>query len=334
MEQEKKVLPLAFTGTAMEFFKIWIVNVLLTIITLGLYSPWAKVRTRRYFYNNTFLDNSHFDYLADPVKILKGRLLVLAILLIASLVSAIPLLNALITLVFIFLIPWIIIRALKFNLYNTAYRNIRFQFRGQYGSAFLTFIGLPLSIPFTLGLIYPYYVKQRKRFIIDNSAYGASHFQMNASTGSFYRIYAIVFIILIALLAVIGGLAGYLQHAEPAIVAALIILFYPLALLVYAYLVAKTTNLAFNHTRLGQCQFQSDLQVGPMCWLYFSNAVAIILSVGLLIPWAKIRLARYRLNHLTLLTSQDLDQFVATEYQRCDAIGEEAGDLLDIDFGL
>jgi uncharacterized membrane protein YjgN (DUF898 family) len=331
---QEQALPLEFTGSASEFFKIWIVNILLTIITLGLYSPWAKVRTRRYFYNNTFLDKSHFDYLADPVKILKGRLLLLLVLFIVSLISVIPLLNALVTLIFILLMPWFIIRALKFNLYNTAYRNIRFQFKGEYGQALLTFVGLPFLIPFTLGFIYPYFVKQSKRFIIDNSAYGASPFQMNAATGSFYAIYAIVLIILILLLAVIDGLAGHFQPTDPAMVGALVILFYPLALLLYAYLITKTTNLVFNHTSLDQCRFQSELKVGPMCWLYFSNAVAIILSLGLLIPWAKIRLTRYRLTHLTLITAQGLDQFVAAEQERCDAIGEEAVDLFDIDFGL
>ena len=37
---------LRFTGSGSEYFKIWIVNVLLTIITLGMYYPWAKVRNR------------------------------------------------------------------------------------------------------------------------------------------------------------------------------------------------------------------------------------------------------------------------------------------------
>lgn len=333
MTQEKS-LPLEFTGAASEFFKIWIVNVLLTVVTLGFYSPWAKVRTRRYFYNNTFLHNSHFDYLADPVKILKGRLLVLAILLIASLVSVIPLLNAIVTLGFVLLVPWIVIKSLKFNLYNTAYRNIRFQFKGQYGQGFLTFIGLPFLIPFTLGLIYPYFVKQSKRFIIDNSAYGASPFKMTALTASFYKIYAVALLTILLLASLIAGLSSIFPPSAPELISLLVILIYPLALLLYAYLVTKTTNLVFNHTTLEQCHFQSTLKVWPMCWLYFSNAVAIILSLGLLIPWAKIRLTRYRLTHLTLLTTQDLDQFVATEYERCDAIGEEAGDLLDIDFGL
>ena len=36
--------PVRFVGTGSEYFRIWIVNLLLTIVTLGIYSAWAKVR--------------------------------------------------------------------------------------------------------------------------------------------------------------------------------------------------------------------------------------------------------------------------------------------------
>ena len=55
----------AFTGRADEYFGIWIVNALLKVLTAGIYSAWAKVRKRRYFFGNTLLDGAPFDYLAD-----------------------------------------------------------------------------------------------------------------------------------------------------------------------------------------------------------------------------------------------------------------------------
>jgi uncharacterized membrane protein YjgN (DUF898 family) len=72
-----------------------------------------------------------------------------------------------------------------------------------------------------------------------------------------------------------------------------------------------------------------------MLWLYFSNAIGIVLSLGLLIPWAKIRMIRYRLANLTLhVVSDDLNNFVAAEQEKASAIGEEMGDMLDVDIGL
>lgn len=64
-----------FSGRGAEFFGIWIVNVLLTIVTLGIYSAWAKVRTTQYFYGHTKVDGHSFRYLATPIQILKGRII-------------------------------------------------------------------------------------------------------------------------------------------------------------------------------------------------------------------------------------------------------------------
>src|SRR5688500_4641132 len=64
-----------FTGRAGEFFGIWFVNLVLSVLTLGIYSAWAKVRTERYFYGNTRLGGAPFEYLAQPIAILKGRLI-------------------------------------------------------------------------------------------------------------------------------------------------------------------------------------------------------------------------------------------------------------------
>jgi uncharacterized membrane protein YjgN (DUF898 family) len=79
---EAEDLPIEFAGSGWEFFKIWIVNQILSILTLGIYSAWAKVRTNRYFYGNTRLGGSGFEYHAKPITILKGRLIAVGLLLI------------------------------------------------------------------------------------------------------------------------------------------------------------------------------------------------------------------------------------------------------------
>ena len=71
-----------------------------------------------------------------------------------------------------------------------------------------------------------------------------------------------------------------------------------------------------------------------MLWLYLSNVFAIIFSLGLLIPWAEIRMTRYRMDNLKLLASGDLAGFVAKEQQTMAATGEEISDFFDFDVGL
>lgn len=343
MQPQQNSRQLEFHGKTGEFFRIWIVNVLLTILTLGIYSAWAKVRTRRYFLGSTYLMGSSFDYLADPVKILKGRLMVIGLFIVLSAASALlPLINAVFSIAILFLLPLIIIKVLNFNLYNTAYRNIRFRFQGEYLPALWVYIGLAFLTALTLGLAYPYFTRERKKFIIDNSAYGTSTFSMQAGTGDFYSIYfrASLFTMLVLLvLASLMGLVyllspamspqGYIGFALPALLLSM-----PLLMVIYGYIYTRMANLVINKTSLKNHQFHSSLETRKICWLYFSNTLAIILSLGLLIPWALIRTARYRISCLAILPEGDLDDFITAVEQRAGAFGEELEDFLDIDIGL
>jgi uncharacterized membrane protein YjgN (DUF898 family) len=71
-----------------------------------------------------------------------------------------------------------------------------------------------------------------------------------------------------------------------------------------------------------------------MIWIYLSNAIAIVFSLGLLIPWASIRLVRYRISNFRVSSSGELDTFIASEQEEVEAVGEEIADFFDFDFGL
>ncbi|MFQ5546432.1 MAG: YjgN family protein, partial [Acidiferrobacterales bacterium] len=183
-------IPFEFTGKASEYFKIWVVNILLTILTLGIYSAWAKVRRKRYFYGNTLLQGSPFEYLAEPMQILKGRLIAFGIFVIYAIVNNfLPLVAGLLALVFLGLFPWLVIKAHMFNARYSSYRNIRFDFRANYGKALAVHIGLPILSILTLGLAYPAYMYHRSRFLVAHSGYGTAPFSFSATAGNFYIVY-------------------------------------------------------------------------------------------------------------------------------------------------
>ena len=130
--------PVEFHGTAKEYFGIWIVNILLTLATLGIYGAWAKVRDKQYFYGNTFIDNQNFTYHATGKQILIGRLIALAGIGILAITSYISVgLYVILLLVLLGFIPWIICRAIMFNARVSSYRNVRFNFDGTYGGRLL-----------------------------------------------------------------------------------------------------------------------------------------------------------------------------------------------------
>jgi len=115
-----------FTGSGGEYFKIWIVNILLTIITLGIYSAWAKVRNKQYFYGNTYLADSSFEYTAEPMQILKGRIIAIIAYFVYSIgASLIPVLNMIFPIILLVATPWIIMKSIAFNAHYSQYRNVR-----------------------------------------------------------------------------------------------------------------------------------------------------------------------------------------------------------------
>ena len=134
-----------FRGQTGEYFWIWIVNVLLTIATLGIYSPWAKVRTKRYFYGNAFLADANFEYHARPLSILLARAVVLLLTVgggaIAAAYSVAA--DARYSFLLFLLLPWALVRGLSFNARNSSYRGLRFSFARRYGEAYFALFGLP-----------------------------------------------------------------------------------------------------------------------------------------------------------------------------------------------
>lgn len=354
VEADSSEIPFQFHGKATEYFGIWIVNLLLVVLTLGIYSAWAKVRKKRYFYGNTVLADAPFDYLANPVAILKGRLIAFAAFVIYSVVVKLyPVTAPAFGIVFFIAVPWLIVRSLAFNAHNSAYRNLRFHFERNYAKAIRVFAGLALLIPFTLGLILPYYAYRQKKFVIDHSGYGSSRYALDVGAGKFYGVYLKALGMLLLLAALGGAVAalvvpqiaaalarssGGMHAASPgaagAAVGAMLAGIVAAYLVVFAYVQAAISNLTWNHTTIAGHRFRSSLGIGRMIWLYLSNSMAIALSLGLLIPWARIRMARYRLDNLALLPHGSFDDFVAGEQENLSATGEELGEFFGVDISL
>ena len=109
MDQELRREPFIFTGRGGEYFRIWIVNLCLSLLTLGIYSAWAKVRRMQYFYRHTAVAGANFDYHGDPVAILKGRILAVGMFALYSVAGQFSIIAGLIAFVLILAVmPWLL----------------------------------------------------------------------------------------------------------------------------------------------------------------------------------------------------------------------------------
>ncbi len=139
-----------FTGSGGEYFRIWIVNLALTILTLGIYSAWAKVQRLQYFYRNTVAGLTAF-------------------------------------LVLVAILPWLLQRSLQFKLANSSYRGLRFQFAGSTGGAYQAYLLWPLAGFITLGLLMPLEHREIKAYQHNHVRFGDAAFAFSAKAGDFYR---------------------------------------------------------------------------------------------------------------------------------------------------
>src|SRR5262249_53609098 len=120
-----------FTGRGAEYFRLWVVNLLFTLLTFGVYSAWAKVRKARYFRQNTRLDGHVFDFHGRPGAIFRGRLIALVLFAAYSWSFDFSRIAGLVTAALLCVSgPWLFLRAQQFLLANTSYRGLRFGFHG------------------------------------------------------------------------------------------------------------------------------------------------------------------------------------------------------------
>jgi uncharacterized membrane protein YjgN (DUF898 family) len=346
-----------FTGTAREYFGIWIVNVLLTIITLGVYSAWAKVRRQRYFYGNTWLAGANFDYHARPVRILIGRMIVLAVLVAYNLALQFqPILGGLIAVALIFAAPWFIMRGLRFNARVASYRNIRFDFTGKYGGGFLAYVLGVALIYGSGGILAPLASQWMWGYTLDNLRYADRPIKCEPRLEKLYRQWWLPALVLVGGVIVLGmvvGLAiwafsGQLAESigvgagrEPSPYAVLLafylvmipfLILYAVAGLLYR---AGTRNVALNETIIdGRHALSSSIDRGRYAWISVTNLAATLFSLGLARPWAAIRMARYLASVTALDTTGALDDYVGSVKDSGSAVGAGYIDVEGFDLGF
>jgi uncharacterized membrane protein YjgN (DUF898 family) len=336
----------AFAGTAKEYFGIWIVNVLLTIITLGIYSAWAKVRRNRYLYGNTALADGRFDYHARPIQILIGQIIVIGFLIIYNVVlSLLPALGLILVLVFIIAVPWLIARGLRFNARVTSYRNVRFDFIGQYWGAAKAFFLGPLVAGITLGICAPIASRWMLRYALGNLRYGGRAIKTEPKLGDLYGIWwlpalltfggwlLMVIIILPVLLAQItllressGAVAGPLGNLTTIVL--IYFLLFVVGSVVASLYSAGVRNVGYSATSFdGRHYLLSDMPRWQFVWIVISNLIVTIATLGLMRPWATIRMARFQATHTEMGFDGEIGEIFSTIKDAGSAVGAEFMDI-------
>lgn len=364
----RRTVQIEFAGTGSEYFRIWIVNVLLIIGTVGLYWPFAKARRLRYMHGNTFIDGHALGFHGDPWKMFRGFLLVAAMAFVYG-ASSRSLAGAVVAPILIGLLwPALWRASLQFRLANTSWRGLRFQFMGSLSNAYRAM--LPLVLPWLLmivtaaflnnthemgdtvsagmmtsyavssivfGLMLPYGFYCIKNYQHSNYGYAQEQTRFLQGAKPFYvvglKVFGLVLLMLLMLGAVLGGL--FALGNAPGVLGFVLSLSYLVALsVVAAFFQTRLQNLVWSATETESVKLNSDLEFRKYFGLTLRNWLLTALSLGLYRPFAVIAAAKMRLEAIQIDLPANIDDWVSAGASMQDASGEAAGDFFGVDVGL
>lgn len=346
-EWTEQRLPLVFTGSARAYFQIWVVNILLTVLTLGIYSAWAKVRRMQFFYGNTKLDGDGFSYTASPIAILKGRLIAVALIVTYSVAGYMlgPMAEGALFFLLLFVFPFLMAAALRFHARVTLWRNVPFRWTGSYADVFKAYLLWPIAAMLTLGLLFPFAARAMRQVTVNRLRFGTSRFETYPPIGPFYGALFVAVVLFVGTF--LGGwlvwqaFAGLLQLLLPGTVSNIVaIAWLPLFgllgfVIAASWFAAAARNATLAALRLERGhRFDCNLSEFRFAWIRISNFLAILFSLGLLIPWAAVRAWRYDVQAVVMLPNGSLDQFVGQQEAAGRAFGAEFGGFQGVDIGV
>lgn len=311
--QEPKTPQISFHGEAGTLFGIHVVNLLLTIVTLGIYYFWGKVKVRKYLYSQTEAEGDRFAFHGTGKELLLGWLkaaLVFGLIggitiliqrmepgeggeVLARLVSSAALLV---------LFPVAIVGSRRYRLSRTSWRGIRFSFRGHAKKLIGIFLIGSILTGVTLGIYYPFFQNDLREFLISNAYFGNRSFTYEGKGEELWKIY------FWGILFSLFTLGVY-----------------------YPWFAARKQRYYWEHTRFGTLGFRATVTGWGLLRLKVGNLMLILLTLGLAYPWAQVREMRFTFANLFPEGVLDVAA-IQQEAQTASATGEGLTALVDTGF--
>ena len=305
-----------FHGAGGTLFGIHVVNVLLTLVTLGVYYFWAKTRVRQYHSSQTEMEGDRFAYHGTAKELLLGTLKALLVFGLPVLllnfirdVLDVPIMLKVTaglisgSLIFVFF-PIAVVGARRYRLSRTSWRGIRFSFRGRVWELIKIFILGSFLTGLTVGLYYPFFLVNRQRFLVSYSYFGSERFDF---TGRGREILG------------------------PFVVAILLTL--PTLGLCWVWYVARKRRFFWDHTHFGSARFSCSVTGGALLWLWVVNVLLMVCTLGLAWPWVRVRNINFSFRNLSLVGPLDLAR-IEQQAQQVGSTGEGLSGFFDSGFDL
>jgi len=307
---------LTFHGSGATLFGIHVVNVLLTLVTLGIYYFWGKTRIRRYIFGESAFERERFAYHGTARELILGFVKAFLVFFVPIIVLTVvrdvldvePVIKGAaaisISLLFLMFIPVAMVGARRYRLSRTSWRGIRFSFRGPAVEFAKIFVKGTFLTGLTFGLYYPFFATRRQAFMISNSYFGNERFAFDGRGRELFGPYLLA-----------------------------ILLTLPTLGLSWVWFAARRRRFFWDHTSFGEARFRSSVTGLALLGLWLVNALLLILTLGLAWPWVRTRNIRFAFRYLELVGPLDLER-IRQQAQYASATGEGLAGFLDTGFDL
>lgn len=311
----KEPRSLKFNGSGGALFGILIVNFLLTVITLGLYYPWAKSKRLKYLYAETELDGSRFTFHGTGAEMFKGFIKAIGLLIVVYGVFFLSILSGSMALrIFGFLFffaaiiligPLAIHGSLRYKMSRTSWRSIHFGYRGDRKELVIMYLkGIFLSI-ITLYIYLAWFSCNLRRYIIGNIRFGSIGFKYEGKGGDLFILNLKGFFLSILTL----GIYSFWWFRD-------MMKFYINNIKIVKN--EKDYNISFNAS------------AGDIFILFLINYLLVIFTLGIAIPWVMVRNIKFIYENSMIDGEFDTSNIQQTEEDYKDATGDDMLDMLDL----
>ncbi len=305
---------LEFFGKGSDYFAIMIVNWLLTLVTLGLYYPWARAKRLRYIYGQTALNDERFHFAGTGKEMFRGfiKLILFYIAIIACYILILKMVNSpLLAILFLYLaifaiIPFAIHGSFRYKMSKTSYRGIRFGYRGNRNELVKNFFKWFLLTIVTLGFYGAWLEMNIRRYTHQNIRYGDVEFSNQANGGDYFILNFKGYILTLITL----GIYAFWWQCD-----------------IFNYYIDNMEmtkgeqNIKCHSTATG----------GGFFSLLVVNALITVFTLGFGKAWADMRTQKFICENIKMEGDINIDEINQTEEEYTNAFGEDAMDFFEID---
>jgi uncharacterized membrane protein YjgN (DUF898 family) len=347
--------PLAiFTGSGWELFKIHILNCIFTLLTLGVYTFWAKVRVRKYLWGNTVVLGENLEYTGTGGELFKSFLIVIllgalgmAVFYACSLLF--PLVAPLVLVVILVPVGYFAsYQALRYRLTRTRWRGIKGNMDGSATGYAAAGVGYSLLALVTLFICMPLATARLTAKRLNASFFGSRRVVFSGKAGALFAAWMKIYVLLLVSGAGLAlafhalGIGRMLETIEEDSVTFAL----GLAFLVGAFVVLILMNILtlayrtavvrwlFGNLAFGDMRFTAkSYTTWGLFKLLAGNALLLLFTLGIAYPWTEIRSLRFFLSSIRYSGDPRLQELLqGTLPER--ARGEGLLDALDMDLAI